>query len=116
MLSEISQTVKGYFMVSLNCGRKNKKSWVHENSRMVVVGMGEMVKVGERVQTSNYKMNKLWGTNVQYGDYETIVYNTLLFSCNLPRELILSVLIHTHKEGNCEVMGVLSNLIVVIRS
>lgn len=75
-------------MVSLNCGRKNLKSWVHENIRMVVVGMGEMVKVGERVQTSNYKMNKLWGTNVQYGDYKTIVYN-LLFSCNLPWELIL---------------------------
>ena len=28
--------------------------------------MGER---GQKVQTSSYKMNKLWGCNVQHGDY-----------------------------------------------
>ena len=30
--------------------------------------MGEIGKVGERVQTFSYKMNKVRGFNVQHGD------------------------------------------------
>ena len=28
-----------------------------------------MMKDGQKIQTSNYKMNKPWGYNMQHGDY-----------------------------------------------
>ena len=31
--------------------------------------MGEMGRAWSKVQTSNYKMNKFGGSNVQHGDY-----------------------------------------------
>ena len=31
--------------------------------------MGELGEGGQKVQTSTYKINKLWGCNVQYADY-----------------------------------------------
>lgn len=30
---------------------------------------GELDESGQEVQTSNYKISKYWGLNVQYGDY-----------------------------------------------
>lgn len=30
---------------------------------------GEMIDLGQRIQTSSCKMNKLWGCQVQHGDY-----------------------------------------------
>ena len=30
--------------------------------------VGEMNECGQKVQISNYKINKLWECNVQYGD------------------------------------------------
>ena len=32
-------------------------------------GWGKWGDIGQRVQTSSYKMNKFWGSNVQYSDY-----------------------------------------------
>lgn len=39
-------------------------------TRMVVsrAGDGEIRKMGQRVQTSSYKMGKFWSFNVQHGD------------------------------------------------
>ena len=31
--------------------------------------MGERGNFGQRGQTSRYKMNKFWGSNIQHGDY-----------------------------------------------
>ena len=47
MLSEISQT---------------------EKDKYCVISVGEMGDVVQRVQTSSYRMNKFWGSNVQPGD------------------------------------------------
>ena len=33
------------------------------------VEMSEMDEGGQNVQTSSYKISKLWGCNVQHGDY-----------------------------------------------
>ena len=30
--------------------------------------IGEISEVGQKVQTSSYKINKSWGSNVQHGD------------------------------------------------
>ena len=32
-------------------------------------GIREMGDVGQKVQTSSYRMKKFWGSTVQYGDY-----------------------------------------------
>ena len=32
------------------------------------VGVGEMGEGGQEIQTSSYKRNKSWGSNVQHGD------------------------------------------------
>ena len=32
-------------------------------------GVGKTGEGGERVQASSYKINKLWGSNIQPGDY-----------------------------------------------
>ena len=48
------------------------KELIETESRLVVSrgqGLSEMVEGGQRVQTSSYKMNKFWGTNVQHGGY-----------------------------------------------
>lgn len=47
---------------------------------------------GEKVQTSNDKMNKLWRCNVQQGDFSC---NTVLYSC-----LDLQRSQHTHTNCN----------------
>ena len=72
MLSEISQTEKDkYCMLSLICGLL--KSWTNRNRvewwLPGAVGWGKWGHVGPRVQTSNYKMNKLWESNVKHGNY-----------------------------------------------
>ena len=41
-------------------------------SRMMIAGgwrLGEMGTCGQRAETSSYKMNQIWGSNVQHGDY-----------------------------------------------
>ena len=32
-------------------------------------GWGRWGNVGQKAQTSSYKMNKCWGSKVQFGDY-----------------------------------------------
>jgi len=72
MLSKISQTEKDkYHMILLICGVKNKHKPIESKNRLVVgrdeVGRGNVGEMGEgdqKVQTSSYKINKLWGCNV----------------------------------------------------
>ena len=41
-------------------------------------GMGGWGDIGQRVQSSSYKMIKLWGSNVQHSDYSSLpLYHTL---------------------------------------
>ena len=66
MLSEISRTEKAkYCMTSLMCEIFFKKAkFIETESRVVVVrgwGWEKQGYVGQRVQTSNYKMDKFWG-------------------------------------------------------
>ena len=65
-------------------------------SRMVVARGcrdGKRGDVVQRIQTSNYKINKFRGSKIQYGDYS---YNTMLYpSSKLLRKLILNILTTT---------------------
>ena len=76
MLNEINKTEKGkYCMTSLIYGSENKQNtnsliqrtdwWLLEVRGQRV---GEIDKGGQMVQTSSYKINKLWGINVQHWD------------------------------------------------
>ena len=66
--------------------RKTNSAWFHVDvesknteltdleSRLVVArgrgwGLQLTGECGQRVQISSYEMTKLWGSNVQYGDY-----------------------------------------------
>lgn len=40
-----------------------------ENRLVVARGVGGMGEGDQKVQTSSYKINKVWGWNVQHGDY-----------------------------------------------
>ena len=58
-------------MISLTCGIL-KKSQSHRNrTEWWFPGAERWEKrdAGQRVQTSSYKINKFWGSNVQHGDY-----------------------------------------------
>lgn len=73
MLSVINQKEKDrYCMISLQYGIKNTELRERQN-RLVVAGRGkDGSEVGQRVQSSLircYKMDKLWGCNVQHNDY-----------------------------------------------
>lgn len=53
---------------------KKKRHNDIKNSLMVARGLpglevGEMGKGSQKAQTSNYKINKSWGSNVQCGEY-----------------------------------------------
>ena len=75
MLSEICQTEKDkHYMISLICGIVKKKKMNSQKQRVErwlpgAGGCGKWGEVGQRVQTSTYKMNKFWRSNVQYSDY-----------------------------------------------
>ena len=78
MLSEISQrktkTVWSHLYVEYK-----KAKLIETESRMVVAkdrGCGKWGDVGQKMQTSSYKLNKFWGCNVQH---VTIVNNTILY-------------------------------------
>ena len=53
---------------------------------------GKRGDVVQRIQTSNYKINKFRGSKIQYGDYS---YNTMLYPSKLLREQILNILTTT---------------------
>ena len=65
MLSKISQREKDrYCVISHMC----KKTELIETESRLVVARGEVGEMGEgyqKVQTSNYKINKFWECNVQ---------------------------------------------------
>lgn len=68
MLSAVSRTKKvKYCMIIYMWNIKLREI----ESRMVVTkgcGVGEMRIYWSKGQTSNYKISKFWGSNVQYGD------------------------------------------------
>ena len=66
----------------------------HRNSRLVMGDWWEkgMSEDSQRVETSNYKMNTLWGSNVQLGEYSEEHY--FVYSCWMWN------LHHTRKNGN----------------
>ena len=43
-------------------------------ARGEVWGLGEMDENGQKIQTSRYKVNKLWECNVPHGDYSQQCY------------------------------------------
>ena len=46
-------------------------------------GVGQMGDVGQRVETSSYKMKKFWESNVQQDDYLTVLYYIYIIYRNL---------------------------------
>lgn len=48
-----------------------KTKFIDSENSLVVThsGGGEVGEYGQRVQISNYKMNKFWECKVQHGDY-----------------------------------------------
>lgn len=73
MLSKINQTEKDkYCVISLICGILKKPNSQKQRVDWWSPGAERQRKRGDasqRVQTSSYKVNKFWGSNVQYGDY-----------------------------------------------
>ena len=72
MLSEISQTEKANTVWSGLYVESQKTKLTETQSRMVIARgwrWGKWGDVDQNVQTSSYKMNKFWGSNVQHGDY-----------------------------------------------
>ena len=70
MLREISQRDTSTVLSHLY--RNLKKLNTGPEIRLVVArgwGVQEMDEDGQGVQTSSYKMNRFWGSNVQHGDY-----------------------------------------------
>ena len=54
--------------------KQNKTKLIDTQKRLVVFrggeqSMGKMGDRGQKVQISSYKISKLWGCNVQHGDY-----------------------------------------------
>ena len=51
----------------------NKHKLIDTENKLVVARsggweLGKMGEVGQKIQTSSYKINKSWGGNVQHGD------------------------------------------------
>ena len=69
------QTLHGItYIWNLKKRKKKKVKLIETESRMVVwlPGAGRLGKwrnTGQRAQTSSYKINIFWGSNVQHGDY-----------------------------------------------
>lgn len=72
MLSQLSQR-KTNTVCSHLYAESKKVRLIETGTRRVVVGVwgvwGEWGDVGQRVQTLRYKMNDLWGFNIQLDDY-----------------------------------------------
>ena len=88
MPSEISQTGKDkYCVIILICELLKKP--IHRNRiEWWLSGPEEWKKfrdadVGQRVQTSSYKMKKFWESNVQQDDYLTVLYFIYIIYSNL---------------------------------
>ena len=73
MLHEISQTTEKQILYDLTLHVESKKVKLVESESRIVVAkpmeIGRWGDVGQRVQTFSYKMNKLWRSNVQHGNY-----------------------------------------------
>ena len=74
---------------------------IKTDSRLVVArSEGQGGKMGEgvqRVQTSTYKMNKLWGCNLQLGDY---IGENCIASSKFAKRGDLKSAQPTHENGN----------------
>ena len=88
MPSEISQIGKdNYRVIILICELLKKP--IHRNRiEWWLSGTEEWKKfrdadVGQRVQTSSYKMKKFWESNVQQDDYLTVLYYIYIIYSNL---------------------------------
>ena len=72
MLSEISQTKTTLYAIIYMQNLKKLNSQ-KQSTKMVTRGWGggqeKWGDVGQRIQTSSYKTNKLWRPNVEHGDY-----------------------------------------------
>ena len=72
MLSEISQTEKDKYCISLMYEKRKNELIETENRFVVARGEGRELQMGkgsQEVQTSSYKIKKSWGCNAQHGDY-----------------------------------------------
>ena len=68
----MSQTKKTNIVCSHLCVQSEKAKFIEKESQMVGPGAAEQGKRGDagpRVQTSSYKTNKFWGSNVQCDNY-----------------------------------------------
>ena len=88
MLSERSKTEKSkYCLVSFICELLKKP--IHRSRiEWWLLGTEEWKKfrdadVGQRVETSSYKMKKFWESNVQQDDYLTVLYYIYIIYRNL---------------------------------
>ena len=75
MLSEISQQRKTNTVQSQLYKGSEKKKYPHRYRNQIGcyqrqgVVVSEICEGGQKVQTSNCKINKSWGCNIQHGDY-----------------------------------------------
>ena len=70
MLSEIIQTQKDNTVWYHLCVKSQKVELTEPVNKMVgAKGWGKWWDLDQRVQTSNYKINKFWRANAQYDDY-----------------------------------------------
>lgn len=77
-------------------------------------GWGKWRDVGQSVQVSSYRMNKIWGSNLQHGEYGEQYY---IIHLKGAKRLIFNVLSTKNKWQLCKAHGcvdVLTNPTVVI--
>ena len=103
MPSEISQIGKDkYCMIILIC--EHLKKPIHRNRiEWWLLGTEEWKKfrdadVGQRVQTSSYKMKKFWESSVQQDDYLTVPYYIYIIDSNLKVAKRVNIVCSCHIE------------------
>ena len=68
ILSEIDEKEKGtYYMISITYEQHKKSKKVA--ARGGEEREGEISRCWSRIQTSSYKINKFWRSNIQHGNY-----------------------------------------------